>query len=236
MCFSIEASFATGAALLPAGLYCVRTSLLQDRRYLALAVMPLVFALQQALEGFVWLGLRREDPDLARVASLGFLFFAIVFWPCWMPLSVLKLASRRWTRRVLGAAAVFALGISLLVFLPLAMRSREWLHPAIRYHSIEYSFSMLPAFLGIPTGVWHVGYVALVALPLLVQVSSRLTAFSCMIIASAILAQGAFAYAFVSIWCAFAALLSAWLCFLFHGLQSVVPPPLLAVQGAPPRG
>jgi len=103
------------------------------------------------------------------------------------------------------------------------MRSQEWLHPAIRHHSIEYRFSMLPAFLGIPTGVWHVGYVALVALPLVVQGSRRLTAFSCMIVGSAVLAQAVFAYAFVSIWCAFAALLSAWLCFLFHGLKFDLP-------------
>jgi len=232
MCFSIEASFLTGAVLLPAGVYCIRTSLQQDRRYLGLAVMPLIFSIQQALEGFVWLGLRRDDPDLARLASLGFLFFAMVFWPCWMPLSVLKLASGRWTRRVLGGASAVALGISLLVYLPLAMRSHEWLRPAIRFHSIEYSFSMLPTLLGIPTGVWHLGYVALVALPLAVQGNRRLTAFSVLIAASAVLAQAAFAYAFVSVWCAFAALLSAWLCFLFHGLQSGVPP-MPVVQGAP---
>jgi hypothetical protein len=185
--------------------------------------MPLVFSIQQTLEGLVWLGLRRGESDLARVASLGFLFFAIVFWPCWMPLSVLKLASRRWTRRILGGASAAALGISLAVFLPLAMRSHEWLRPEIRYHSIEYRFSMLPTLLGIPTAVWHVGYVALVAMPLAVQGTRRLTAFTCMIVGSAALAQAAFAYAFVSIWCAFAALLSGWLCFLFHGLHSVLP-------------
>jgi hypothetical protein len=229
MCFSAEASFATGAALVPVGVYCVRVALQRDSRYLALAVSPLVFALQQVCEGVVWLGLRRGDADLARSASLAFMFFAVVFWPCWMPFSVLSLAPRRWMRRSLGCATGWALGVSLSVFLPLALRTREWLRPSVRYHSIEYDFSMLPVYLGIPREVWHLGYVVLVALPLAVQGNRRLTAFSAMVLVSAVLAHVAFAYAFVSIWCAFAALLSAWLCFLFHGLEPVVRPSVPAV-------
>jgi len=199
----------------------VRTCLERDTRYLALAISPLVFAVQQACEGFVWLGLREGDQDLARSASLAFLFFAIVFWPCWMPFSALKLDGRRWVRRALGAASATALGISLMVFLPLAFRAREWLHPGIRFHSIDYDYSMLQALWGIPTEVWHAGYTALIALPLVVQGDWRMRAFFFMIVASAILAQVVFAYAFISIWCAFAALLSVWLCFVFWKLDPV---------------
>ncbi|MHC4956445.1 MAG: DUF6629 family protein, partial [Planctomycetota bacterium] len=160
MCFSAEASFATGAVLVPAGIYCVRTSLERDPRYLALAVSPLVFAVQQACEGFVWLGLDRGDHDLARYASAVFLFFAIVFWPSWVPLSALMVEGRRWARWVLGAASGAALATSLSIFLPLAFRAREWLRPGIRFHSIEYDYSIPPAFWGIPTDAWHAGYVA----------------------------------------------------------------------------
>ncbi len=229
MCFSAGASFGTAAALIPAGVYCVRVALQRDPRYLTLSVTPLVFALQQVCEGVVWLGLRRGDADLARSAALAFMFFAIVFWPCWMPFSVLTLASRRWMRRAIGGAALWGLGVGLSIYLPLALRSREWLRPTVRHHSIEYDFTMLPAFLGIPREVWHGGYLLLVALPLAVQGNRRLTVFSAMVLVSAVLAHVVFAYAFVSIWCAFAALLSAWLCFLFHGLpatpRSPVPVP-----------
>jgi hypothetical protein len=221
MCFSAEASFATGAVLIPAGIYCVRSSLDRDPRYLALAVSPLVFAVQQACEGFVWLGLDSGDHDLARWASCVYLFFALVFWPCWVPFSALILEGRRWARRTLGGASAAALATSLFVFLPMAFRAREWLRPGIRFHSIEYDYSMLPAFWGIPTEAWHAGYVAVVALPLVVQGDWRVRSFSLMLVVSAILAQVAFAYAFISIWCAFAALLSAWLCFLFRRLEPV---------------
>lgn len=219
MCFSAEASFATGAVLVPVGIYCVRTSLERDSRYLALAVSPLVFAVQQACEGFVWLGLGRGDHDLARWASVVYLFFALVFWPCWVPFSAFVLEGRRWARRTLGAASAAALATSLFVFLPMAFRAREWLRPGIRFHSIEYDYSMLPALWGVPTEAWHAGYLAVVALPLVVRGDWRVKTFSLMLVVSAVLAQVAFAYAFISIWCAFAALLSAWLCVVFRRLE-----------------
>lgn len=232
MCFSAEASFATGAVLLPAGIYCVRTSLERDPRYLGLAVCPLVFAVQQACEGFVWLGLGRGDPDLARRASCAYLFLALVFWPCWVPFSALMLEGRRWARRTLGGASAAALATSLFVFLPMAFRASEWLRPGIRFHSIEYDYSMLPVLWGIPTVAWHASYVAVVALPLVVHTDWRMKTFSLMLAVSAVLAQVAFAYAFISIWCAFAALLSAWLCVVFWGLKPAILTPKSVTVGA----
>jgi len=223
LCFSAEASFATGAVLVPAGIYCVRTARERDPRYLALAASPVVFAVQQACEGFVWLGLDRGDPGLARAASLSFLFFALVFWPCWMPFSASRMEERRRVRWVLGGASAAALAIGLMFFLPLLFRGNEWLRPGVRFHSIVYDYSILPAFWGIGTNAWHVGYIAVVALPLVVEGGWRLKVFSGMIVASAVLSHIAFAYAFISIWCAFAALLSAWLCFVCSKLERVVP-------------
>ena len=86
MCFSAEASFAVGAVLLPAGIYCAKTALRKGRRYLGLAAIPFFFAAQQFCEGVAWMGLRRDDPNLTQAGSLGFLFFALAFWPFWIPL------------------------------------------------------------------------------------------------------------------------------------------------------
>ena len=89
MCFSAHASFAAGAALLPAGVYCVRSALRKDTRYTLLALVPVVFGIQQVSEGFVWLGLEQDDAALVRHASVMYLFLALAFWPCWIALSLL---------------------------------------------------------------------------------------------------------------------------------------------------
>ena len=104
MCFSAPASFAVGAALVPAGVYCVRSAFKKSIRHLPLALTPLVFAAQQFAEGAVWVGVGREDPALVRSASLVYLFFALSFWPAWIPLSLLFPEDRRLARTIIAAA------------------------------------------------------------------------------------------------------------------------------------
>ena len=66
MCFSPEVSFAVGGALIPAGAYCLRATWSVAPRLLPLAAMPALYGVQQAAEGFVWLGLEDDDPVRVR--------------------------------------------------------------------------------------------------------------------------------------------------------------------------
>ncbi len=80
MCFSAEASFGLSGVLVPAGIYCcVRSVLRHNFLFLPLAVIPIVFGVQQCAEGLVWVGINRSDSDLVEASSLTFLFFAICF-------------------------------------------------------------------------------------------------------------------------------------------------------------
>src|SRR4051794_1009559 len=83
MCFSATASFAAGAALLPAGAYCCHQALGKDRRLVPVALIPVLFGAQQIAEGFVWLAVDRGDTAAATGPALVFLFFALGFWPFW---------------------------------------------------------------------------------------------------------------------------------------------------------
>src|SRR3954452_7547143 len=116
MCFSAEASFAASAALLPAGVYCVRAARKRSAS-LPLAVIPLAFSAQQFAEGLVWVGLGRGDPALVEGSSLAFLFFALAFWPFWVPFSV-AFTTRR--KVVLAVAALLGLALGLVLYVPLA--------------------------------------------------------------------------------------------------------------------
>jgi hypothetical protein len=91
MCFSATASFVAGALLLPSGAATLAIAWKKGQRQkLPLAAAPLLFGLQQTLEGMVWLGIQTQPPLATTghpvgpvVAALAYLFFAYVFWPVW---------------------------------------------------------------------------------------------------------------------------------------------------------
>lgn len=75
MCFSATASFVAAAGLAPVGIVSlVMARRLEPERWRPLALMPILFAIQQALEGCVWLGL--EAP--AVLLGCGW-----CRWPIW---------------------------------------------------------------------------------------------------------------------------------------------------------
>ena len=76
MCFSATASFTVSALLIPTGIYCLKESIATKREYLPFSLWPLFFAIQQAFEGILWLGMGNNQLKLIHSTSLGFLFFS----------------------------------------------------------------------------------------------------------------------------------------------------------------
>ena len=219
MCFSAEASFAVGAALLPAGIYCTRAAVRKRPAHLPLAVIPLVFSFQQFAEGLVWVGLAQDRPALVIASSLSFLAAALVFWPFWAPFCVLFLEGRAGIKWCLGLGALLGLVFGCALYLPLALNTDEWLKVGVVYHSIRYNLKGLPAFGLAPHEWWDAGYGVLVLSPLFVaSPDRRFTVFCILLAVSAAVSLFAFWYAFVSVWCFFAAILSLQLCYIFYKL------------------
>ena len=96
MCFSASASFTAGAFLVPIGLYCVYAAReLKRYHYFMFALVPFFFGVQQIVEGFVWLSLDYNKPDLLKAYSVAFVFFSHFFWPFWIPLCAYFVAKNR---------------------------------------------------------------------------------------------------------------------------------------------
>jgi hypothetical protein len=121
MCFSASASFGAGIVLSTIGIASISKA--QSSSQLPLAFIPLIFAVQQFSEGFLWLSLLRPGFGfLQQTTTYLFLFFAQVAWPFWVPLSVLKLETdikyRNIGRALVGIGAVvsFYLAYCLLTF------------------------------------------------------------------------------------------------------------------------
>jgi uncharacterized protein DUF6629 len=214
MCFSAEASFTSAALLLPAGIYCVKVALDKNRPLLCLAVIPVIFGIQQFAEGLAWLGLDRSDPAFAHAAGMVFLAFALAFWPFWVPMCGWLLEPPGPKRLLCGCFAALGLIGGLAMYVPLLLDPGV-LVVRTSHHSIHYDMARSPAFVWMPMIVWELLYVAIVAVPPMLSRTTGIFLFSIGLVASAAISQIFFWYATASVWCFFAAILSLYLCLAF---------------------
>jgi hypothetical protein len=229
MCFSPEASFTAGAALLPAGIYCTQAAVRKDARFVPLALVPFAFGIQQISEGFVWLGLNEDNAALVQQSSTIFLFFAIAFWPCWIPLSLAMAESRHRQQIALALFAIVGLAWLWLYF-PLAVDPSKWLAVEVVQHSIRYNVGELPGFALAPRFVWRLGYLLIISVPLAIgrfdPGGNRWANLTGGVLVALLfgVSYGLYWHAFLSVWCFFAAFLSLLLCGAFYRLPVRVRP------------
>lgn len=223
MCFSANASFLASGLLLAVGAATVATARQQpDRQSLPLAMAPLFFGLQQALEGLVWLGLEappplsgQESPVTSIGPVLGYLFFAYAFWPLWIPWSAVCLLPR-FERRGRLWKRIAALGLvpGLVLWLPLVSRPESVL-PVRIGHSLVYplapwSEGLLPGLVG-PTL-----YAAWLVIFLLLVPSWRVRVFALSLLLAFGFTEWATSQALTSVWCYASALLSMQILWILH--------------------
>jgi len=214
MCLSPEVSFSLAATLAVGGGFCVRLARRVDPTLLPLAIIPCVFGVQQFCEGVVWVGLERGDPALTRVAALAYLFFALLFWPVWVPYSMLLVERSRRTRWFLRAMTATGLALGLVLYVPVVL-APSWLGVAARHHSLHYDLVSSPIFDAVPGVIWEALYLVVVSTPLLVSSVHKLVHCGVAVVVSAAVTYVFFDHAFASVWCFVAAALSLYLCVLF---------------------
>ena len=105
MCFSAFASFSAGVALLVIGGDSARRT--RHAAELPYALIPLLFGVQQLLEGGLWLTLAEPQQCLSALLTQGYSAFSQVIWPIYIPAAVYLLERPGWRRR---AIALIALG------------------------------------------------------------------------------------------------------------------------------
>lgn len=197
MCFSAIASFAAGTVLLGAGLAMVRSA--RSQRELPLASIPLLFAVQQLIEGVVWLTFSYEAPLLNAAMTHAYSFFSHVLWPVYIPVAVLLIEPRGWRRTTLGAltaagGAVAAYLMYMLVTFPVASRATG--------QHIEY---LSPHFFA---AVVMSVYLLSTAISPIVSTHRWVKVFGMLALTSFAAAYYFYARWFISVWCLFAAVLS----------------------------
>lgn len=197
MCFSASASFIASGGLAAVGAASAHVAQTKKswKNWLIVAI-PFLFAIQQAFEGIQWLS---DRGGLAStIAGYGFLFFALFFWPIYVPLAVFILDPKR--RHIhewfvgIGAAVALYLFFMLLTQ-PFAVGLRNW--------SIDYQFNS-PSF-------WYAAifYVIAVCGAPILSTHRFFRWLGALGFLTAVLAWWVYYETFVSVWCFFAALMSS---------------------------
>ncbi len=224
MCFSAEASFGASAALLPMGAYCVRQALNSRPRYLPFALVPVAFGIQQFAEAVVWQRLMHEPPGAVAWPVGTFLFFAIAWWPSWFPFCAAFAAPTPRQRLPFIVLSILSLLWFVRGYLPVFSDPVRHLTATIVRHSIEYPYTdevlLAPGYRFPLITV----YLFFTCSPMLLLSPRVFLGPVLLSICSAIISSLMVAYAFTSVWCFFAAVLSAYCTFFFHGLKPPRPP------------
>lgn len=206
MCFSATACFTAGTALSAVGAVTVTRS--RGKAELPLALVPLLFGIQQISEGFLWVSLNNGLAGLQVWTTYIFSMFFHVFWPIFVPFAILLVEPSERRRRALRVFLAMGTGVGLyLLFFIL----RSPVTARVEGRSIFYDS---PHF-------FIMG--ALVVYLLATCVSGLFSSHRCINLFGGlafILAVAAYQVSvktFVSVWCFFAAILSLLIVIHFFG-------------------
>jgi hypothetical protein len=213
MCFSATANFAGSAVIGSVGIATLREVL--HRRALLFASLPLLFALHQFIEGFVWLGL---DGNMSKATAhnmgAAFVLYAQGLLPFLLPLSVYMIEPTPHRRKRMLPFVLLGAGLTLYILwgltaYPLAVYAR--------HHSIVYTN---PAT---TTDAVAVLYVIATCGALFFSGFRYLIIFGFANLIGLIIVAVVMSYAFTSIWCAYAAVISVIVYFHFRRRRHMPP-------------
>jgi hypothetical protein len=180
--------------------------------FLPLALVPLAFGIQQIFEGFVWLGIKGDNVESARAWALGFLFFSHFFWPFFIPLMSYSAEIQPRRRKFLGALTIMGVIFSACIYIPFLFRE-GWYNPVVINCHLDYSTTVL--FGALPT---RIIYAVIVLAGLFGSTNRNIKIFGGIAFVSIAVTVIFWSYAFISVWCFFAAILSAYLIYVIWRL------------------
>jgi hypothetical protein len=213
MCFSATANFVGSGVLGAIGV--VTLTKVKHRRELLFASLPVLFAVHQFIEGFVWLGLDGIlSPAVAHNMGAAFMLYAQGLLPFLLPLSVLLFEPDTTSRRrmlpflILGGATTLYILWALTAF---------QLQLSIKGNSIVY--------LNQATNNTAVALLYVIATcgSLFFSKIKMMVIFGVANLAILLIVMEVKRYAFTSLWCAYAAIASVIILAYFWRSQEDRP-------------
>lgn len=195
MCFSATASLIAGGTLSAVGV--VTISKAKTKAELPFACIPLLFGLQQLIEGVVWLSF--GSSLLNSISVYMYSMFSHVFWPIFVPVSILLLEKDPLRRRFLQVFS--GIGLAVGIYLLYSVWS-DGINAQILNQSISYDSAhlYLPFVLTL--------YVLATCISFFISSNKIINIIGVVMTISFFVAGWFFSETFVSVWCFIAAILS----------------------------
>ncbi len=212
MCFSAEVSFGASAVLVTTGVLTIIVS--KKREQLFFAMIPILFGIQQFMEGWLWVSLQNEGYDaIGTISNYGFLIFAQLIWPVWVPLSVYALEKNRKRKQlitfsmVLGIVLALLLGYRLIVFdVSAEIMEQHIFYKVGHFKSINWwsgIFYLIPA-----------------AFPFIFSSIRKINILGILMLLLFVISKVFYIQYMISIWCLFAGVLSFYIWFIVRDMNT----------------
>lgn len=195
MCFSPLASFVTAGVTGAIGIIALKRT--DNPRELPLAATPIIFAVQQGIEGLQWLDLQAAaGKSASSMPTLLFLLFAEVFWPIYAPLTVLMIEPSAKRRSLMWLCFGVGLGVAAYLLARIIARSPgAYIEGEHIVYVVGNQHAVIVGF----------GYLAATGLPLILSSQRTVSLLGAIVLLGSAIALIAYWEAFVSVWCFFAA-------------------------------
>ena len=188
-----------------------------SRSQFCLAIIPLLFAVQQFSEGLIWLNLSQHIGSQSSFINTqrSFLIFAFIIPPIWIPLAFAAVEKDSWRRILITIILCCGIGLSLL---NLSYALKDDISVRVVNHSLQY-IGTVPQ--------QAIIYPLIVLLPCFISSLKKAWLFGLLIAVGYFIADYFYAQTFVSVWCFFAALVSICVYKILktnqHSLEKALP-------------
>lgn len=212
MCLSATASFTVSALLTPTAIYTLQRAIKERLRYTIFCIFIFAFAIQQFIEGFIWLAMNDGQTEKAVFLSKFFIFFSHFLWPLIIPFTSFILEQSKPRKKLFLFISIVSVFYSLLLYLPLVFGENK-ITVEISHHSIRYVMDLFyDQYMDRQVSGYF--YVFLVTAPYILSSDRHIKILGIILIASYIPTYLFFYHALTSIWCFMASVISIYIVYM----------------------
>ena len=197
MCFSATASFISGGVLSAVGVVTLKKT--EKKSEIPFASIPLLFGIQQIIEGVIWLTFHYHAPELNVIMTFIYSIFSHVLWPIFVPYSIMLLEPVRWRKKVMFTLWIGGTAVGLYLFYNLfafPITSRVENHHIVYFSPHFYIYTVMGF------------YVAATCVSAMFSSHKMIKFFGVMALVAFTISYLFYKISLVSVWCFFAAILS----------------------------
>ena len=146
MCFSAEASFIVGGSLVVIGTAIIKR--IHAKNEIPVALIPLIFAAQQTMEGLLWISLDSDNLQAQFWLSNSYGVFVGVIWPLYVPFAIYFAETDNTRKKIIAFIGLSGLLLALYTVIGIARQpvTAEIINNSIYYEHDVHIYPVVIIF------------------------------------------------------------------------------------------